>query len=134
MCRICFNSCTDEKNPLLSACNCMGTMKFVHLNCLKAWIAFKLNNKKLPTLNSYFWKSFECEICKAPFPCMKKSFLTHFIVTIKQNSHKYNLVDVEVPVAGNFLILESLNKDKNASRIIHIIKPNENKTTYKLVS
>lgn len=42
----------------------------------------------------------------------------------------YNLVDYPRP-QGDYLVLESLNQEKNTSRIIHIINPNEGKNSFK---
>lgn len=50
---------------------------------------------------------------------------------IRSDGRTYNLVDYERPTE-NYLVLESLNQEKNTSRIIHIIKPNQTKDTFKL--
>lgn len=50
---------------------------------------------------------------------------------IKTQGLTYNLVDYEKP-KGDFLVLESLNQEKNNSRIIHIIRPSGVKDTFKL--
>ncbi len=68
-CRICFSATSTDKNPLLSVCKCMGTMKFIHFECLKSWLNLKLAFKQSPQVNSYYWKTFECEICKSVYPC-----------------------------------------------------------------
>lgn len=121
VCRICFGSKSDEENPLISACKCTGTMKFIHLQCLKAWLNLKLVIKEASSVRSYFWQSFECEICKASYP-----------YSIIQSDRRHYLIDVKKPKAGNFLMLESLDHEKNTSRIIHIITPNEIKKKFKL--
>ncbi len=36
-CRICFCTESDHVNPLISPCKCSGTMKYIHLLCLKQW-------------------------------------------------------------------------------------------------
>jgi hypothetical protein len=70
--------------------------------------------------SSYYWKSFECEICKKAYPLVVRSY-----------GKTYNLVDYDRP-EGDYLVLESLNQEKNTSRIIHIIRPNEKKDSFKL--
>lgn len=50
---------------------------------------------------------------------------------IKAGGFKYNLVQWEKP-EGDFMVLESLNQEKNTSRIIHIIRPSPAKTVFKL--
>jgi len=57
-------------------------MRFIHYECLKKWMAVKLsikqNEKK--TVTSYNMKSFNCEICKTPYPC--KIILYNIILTL----------------------------------------------------
>lgn len=52
---------------MIHPCKCDGTMKFIHLKCLKEW----MNSKRLvyngDRVKSYFWKALECELCKMPF-------------------------------------------------------------------
>ena len=121
VCRICFASKNSEENPLISACKCTGTMKFIHLQCLKSWLNLKLVIKEVSNVRSYFWQSFECEICKGSYP-----------YSIIQSGTRHYLVDVKKPEEGSFLMLESLDHEKNTSRIIHIITPNETKKSFKL--
>ncbi len=70
-CRICFCEGTfEDKNPLISPCNCTGSVKYIHLNCLRKWLTSKINIKSSPSGNIYFYsfKNLECEICKAIIP------------------------------------------------------------------
>jgi hypothetical protein len=69
ICRICLYSIHDNANPMISICKCKGTMN-LHLNCLKMWLQQKLSVKEFrnkPGI-SYTIKSFNCEICKEPYP------------------------------------------------------------------
>ena len=120
-CKICFNATSDPTNPLISACKCTGTMKFIHFQCLKAWMSLKLVVKESPMVKSYFWKSFECEICKSSYP-----------YCILHTGTRYSLIDVKKPEEGSFVMLESLNHEKNTSRIIHIVTPTETKSSLKM--
>jgi E3 ubiquitin-protein ligase DOA10 len=61
------------ENPLLSACHCTGTMKFVHHNCLKSWLNLKLMHQQNEHIATYMWRTFECEICKTSYPCISFS-------------------------------------------------------------
>jgi len=70
VCRICFSNTNTPTNPLFAPCKCTGTMKFIHFMCLKSWLNLKLIPQVLPQLRSYYWKSFECEICKTIYPCI----------------------------------------------------------------
>jgi len=52
-------------------------------------------------------------------------------LVVRSEGKTFNLVDYERP-DGDFLVLESLHQEKNTSRIIHIIRPNEKKDSFKL--
>ncbi|XP_075528685.1 uncharacterized protein LOC142560224 [Dermacentor variabilis] len=52
MCRICHEG--DQEDPLVSPCNCSGTMGFVHVSCLEHW----LNERNVDI----------CELCGQRFP------------------------------------------------------------------
>ena len=119
-CRFCWSSeCTDE-NPLIFSCKCTGGIKYIHHDCLAMWLNLRKQEKTSPNFSTYFWKAFECEICKTAYPLM-----------IKSQGKKYNLVKYEKPT-GDYMVLESLAQEKNTSRIIHIIKPTVNKNEFKL--
>lgn len=122
-CRFCWMDEQNDDNPLISACKCAGTMGLVHLECLKAWQTTKMQTKRTDNLISLYWKTFECEICKTPYP---------FKVRHKDNT--FRLVDVEVPPSQCRLVLESLIFDKNSSRMIHVMTPSSTKRVYKMVS
>ncbi len=36
-CKVCLAEDSTKENPLIYPCKCSGTMKFIHLNCLKEW-------------------------------------------------------------------------------------------------
>jgi len=96
-------------------------VRFIHFFCLKKWLESKRQDTKKKNLISYSWKQFECEICKKPYPYVFKS-----------NGRKYRLVDVDVPEDKNFLWLESLTFEKNSSRMVHLIMPDNEMSTFKL--
>lgn len=121
VCRICFSPSNDDANPLISACKCTGTMKFIHYQCLKAWLNLKLVIKEAPSICSYFWKSFECEICKSSYP-----------YSILHAENRYSLINVKKPKTGSFIMLESLDHEKNTSRMIHIMTPTASLGKFKL--
>lgn len=50
ICRICLSNNCNIKNPLLSICNCCGSTKYVHFDCLKSWFKCKVKMKK----NEYY--------------------------------------------------------------------------------
>lgn len=112
-CRICLSELDineEEVNPIISPCKCSGTMKYIHTQCLKAWLnskgATNRRNGGEDTI-SYIWKSLDCELCKTKFP--------DFVFV---NDKKINLIDIERP-EGPYIILE--NVSNNSSRAIHVL-------------
>jgi len=76
ICKICYHDSNDETNPLVNICEiCTGGIKFAHYECLKRWMKTKLNIKEneKKTVKSYNIKSYNCEICKTPYPCKIKN-------------------------------------------------------------
>ena len=42
VCRICLDyDFKDDKNPMLAPCNCTGTMRHIHFECLRQWLISK---------------------------------------------------------------------------------------------
>ena len=67
-CRICFSEGSFEgNNPLISPCNCTGSVKYIHLNCLRKWLTSKVTVKSSPAFDiyCYSYKYLECEICRS---------------------------------------------------------------------
>ena len=46
-CKICWMNECDATNPLISACQCDGSMKMIHLNCLRQWITEKCHRREV---------------------------------------------------------------------------------------
>lgn len=73
-CRFCW--CNEEtiENPLILACKCKGSVGLIHFFCLKNWIQTQKSIKEFgENVTSYYWKKFECEICKQYYPYIFKS-------------------------------------------------------------
>ena len=96
-CRFCWASEATESNPLLGTCKCTGTVGQIHFECLSSWLSIRRQSKQSPNFTTYFWRAFECEICKTAYPLMMKA-----------DGRKYNLVKYEKP-DGNYMVLESLS-------------------------
>jgi hypothetical protein len=63
-CRYCLSG--DKKENMINPCQCEGTMKYVHQQCLEDWI--KNRNQTIPEKNSATNEkifSTPCEICKS---------------------------------------------------------------------
>jgi hypothetical protein len=72
-CRVCLldGSGDDEEDPLIQACSCRGSIRYIHLNCLRHWINGRLSlNDPVSGLSryTYLFKQLTCELCKASYP------------------------------------------------------------------
>ena len=67
-CRICLleGSGTDE-DPLIQACNCRGSIQYVHLGCLRYWINGRLCITDA-SKHAYLFRQLSCELCKVNYP------------------------------------------------------------------
>lgn len=83
-CRFCWMSVATPDNPLIKCCRCNGSVGSIHLHCLKQWLDQKRQSKVSQNFSSFYWKSFECEICKKAYPLM-----------IKAGTAKFKLVEYE---------------------------------------
>ncbi|XP_066110646.1 probable E3 ubiquitin-protein ligase MARCHF10 [Saccopteryx bilineata] len=58
LCRICQIARGSSTNPLLEPCGCVGSLQFVHQECLKMWLKMKITSgANLDTVKT-------CEMCK----------------------------------------------------------------------
>jgi len=70
VCRICLGT-EEEGTPgedgqpdrLICPCKCAGSMGVIHISCLKEWVNSKRLVYKGKKVQSFFWKSLECELC-----------------------------------------------------------------------
>jgi len=69
LCRICLAGDEGEtENPLISPCNCSGSMKYIHYQCLSCWLQSKMVVRSFQDFQLFHWKALECELCKKPLP------------------------------------------------------------------
>lgn len=73
-------------------------------------------------LKIFYWKAFECEICKTLFPFRFKV----------QNGRKYSLLDIEVEKNKNMMLIESIAFEKQTSKLIYMLTPQYTNFAYKL--
>jgi len=125
MCKICYSDDYDrENNPLVHLCNCNGGLRFSHFECIKRWMETKLsikeNDKK--TVKSYNIKSFNCEICKTPYP---------FRFKLEGIEKPFELIDLQRPIDCDYIVLESLNQMKENCNVksFHVIQLNGDELT-----
>lgn len=109
MCRIWLEVQENEDldNPLVSPWKCTGSMRNVHIECLKVWIQNKRNTRVFPHVRSFNWRDLRWELCK-------NLFSDEFYY----KSKKYKLLEYEEPKFKNYLVLESFTHTYN--KTIHI--------------
>lgn len=67
-CRICLGEASMSDNPLISPCACDGSMKHVHLMCLREWLKSKMSVRENGSVVMYSWHVVACELCREQFP------------------------------------------------------------------
>ena len=116
VCRICL--CSEQEdpegdlgdgdpNPLISPCNCMGTMGIIHFKCLRHWLETKRSKREHKGQTTIKFNKLDCELCKQPFP-----------FKILYKNQIVDIVGVEKP-DKNFIILESLSNEQQ--KVFHVI-------------
>ena len=104
-CRICFIGENDQdskskktdaaKNPLITPCDCSGSSRYIHLDCLKQWLQSKMVVINRFFCDNYIFKVNACELCKAIYPDQ-----------VLIDGHKYDIYDIERPETDPYLIME----------------------------
>jgi len=97
MCRICQAEDNTIENPLVSPCKCAGSIKYIHVQCMRAWFKSKLISRVIRNTTSYSIKGLECELCKQKFS-----------MNIDHNGKIIDLIDIFRPKSGAYIVLESL--------------------------
>ena len=93
-CRICYLLNSDMDNPLISPCNCNGSMKYIHYKCLKNCIEANLIKKKEEYYKYYYWKNYCCEICQKEYPkYLKIKELLYPLIDLEINYSSYITCD-----------------------------------------
>ena len=125
-CRICFNDEYDQSNPLINPCKCRGSMKYIHLECLRIWLKSKIESRFSSKIMIFKLSSIECELCKSHIPGI--NYLKADLILF--NNELYDILELEKPHNTNYIILENIIKDKQEKRFIYIIQMREKKTLY----
>ena len=108
-CRICLSE-EEPNNPIISPCNCIGTVKYIHLECIREWLEGKKHKKETPYVNSYIWRGLECEICKQFY---------RDVVTLP-NGKELSLLKFDIHEdAEKYMIIESVTN--SSSKTIHVV-------------
>ena len=108
-CRICLSE-EEPGNPIIAPCKCIGSVKYIHLNCIKEWLEGKKHKKETPFVNSYIWRGLECEICKSYYEDIIKL----------PNGKDVSLLNFDIHEdAEKYMILESVTN--SSSKTIHVV-------------
>ena len=89
-CRICLE--IGDINDLISPCNCSGTSKWVHQQCLQRWRAYNINS-------DYYDK---CEICLFNYIISKKGKLETYIFDIEK--YRVSILEIILSLVFTYLI------------------------------
>ena len=111
VCRICYLEEDEEDNPLVQPCICTGSVKFIHLTCLRKWVSTRSCVKidTSPDCSIFLIKPVECELCKRKFPDF-----------IKYENRLLPVIDFSQEF-DNYLTLESLTLDRQNNKFIYAI-------------
>lgn len=108
-CRICLMEDNEQSNPLINPCNCIGSVRFIHVECIRKWLKSKITTKMFNFLIVHSFKSLECELCKKAFP-----------EKIKFKEEIINIYEMQKP-ENNYIMLESISREKRENRYLYII-------------
>ena len=112
VCRICYiEEDLNDENPLVQPCICSGSLKFIHLKCLRKWVSTR-SCVKIDTSSDcsiFLIKPVECELCKTKFPDFIK--YENRLLPVIDFSQEYD----------NYLTLESLTLDRQNNKFIYAI-------------
>lgn len=103
-CKICFSEEDLPENPLIAPCSCTGSLKYIHLKCIKSWLDIRSTKSIKQNSSCIFWKNMDCEICMKPF-------LVDFFHSNELNS-----------ATSDVLALECIDKDKSNARGVYLIQ------------
>ena len=112
-CRVCLQDFQTSQNPLISPCQCIGSMKYMHVNCLQTWMQSKVNVTSTASAKTYLWRRMECELCQAVLP-----------TTISLGDEVKDLLNISTP-SGPYVILEDLRSAGQVTRGLHVIQLSE---------
>ena len=116
LCRICYLEDDTDNNPLIQPCQCSGSMKYIHLDCLKKWIGTRnyLNIENSEFCSIFLVKELDCELCKSKLPDY-----------IKHNNKLYRIIEFHTEFKS-FMSFENLTLDKQKHKFIYLINLDKN--------
>lgn len=115
-CRICFCSDNSISNPLIAPCECTGSIKYIHTDCIKQWLRSRIQTKTTSSTVSYYWNDMNCELCKTSLPS-----------SIYYMENKIDLISIEYPLKP-YILLEEYTPESFNSNGVHIVTIDDEKT------
>ena len=115
-CRICLCNIETEIDPLISPCKCSGTMKYIHLNCLKEWLKNKIESRISSKGMSFYIKDLSCELCKFSMPS-----------SISHNGYSISLLCINLPTKP-YIVIEEYTPERNIAHGLHFVALNNNES------
>ena len=121
VCRICYGEEDTDDNPLVHPCHCSGTMKNIHLECLRQWLSTRTCQKVSssndnPDSAVFQIKQVECELCKTKLP----DYIRHL-------GKLYEILDFHSEF-DNYITLESLTLDKHNNKYLYVVSLDDKNT------
>ena len=103
-CRICFATENTSNNPLITPCDCKGTLKYVHKNCLQHWREDDEDEERA-AFNM-------CLVCKREYKIKKKEtfYIPSYFIKIIQGGAQYillHLIGFSVAIISRYMDLSS---------------------------
>ena len=116
-CRICYLDEETEINPLIQPCLCSGSLKYIHLECLRKWIGTRnwtqIENNENVCI--YLIKEVDCELCKNKLPDY-----------IRHKNKLYKIIDFKIDFK-NYISFENLTLDKQKNKFIYVVNLDKKK-------
>ena len=110
-CKVCLQGEDNSADKLVAPCQCRGSCRYIHLECLREWVKSKVRKEHKGIVTSYCFRKWECELCKTPLP---KSFFV--------DDREEPMLRVERPRAP-YVILEKLHP--STEKDLFVIYPGE---------
>ena len=117
-CRFCLGDTIIESDPLISPCNCTGSMTYVHYKCLEKWIKNKINFEVENGMLIILWENLICELCKSKLELSYQIEGKYYFLF--ENFLKEKLKKHENSKNNKLLVLEYFSPDEEPIGLIFI--------------
>jgi hypothetical protein len=106
-------------DPLVEPCICSGSVKYIHLSCIKAWINEQLTQDIEEDVKSYCWERIKCELCH-----------TNFKEVVENKGRKFKIFEKEKIDNDTHLVMESIYPDDIKIYFGLLLKEGETKKSF----